>query len=77
MAAEFRGDLLEGFDLPDVFRFQAWLTAEREEARRLHRKVRAALVERLADQPERALEHGQVRALKGVPGEWGLFSVRA
>jgi DNA-binding SARP family transcriptional activator/pimeloyl-ACP methyl ester carboxylesterase len=60
LAGEFRGDLLEGFDLPDFFQFQAWLTAEREETRRLHRKLRAALVERLTDQPEQALEHGQV-----------------
>ena len=33
-AGTMRGLLLEGLDLPGSFAFQAWLTAEREEARR-------------------------------------------
>jgi len=55
-AAElFRGDLLEGLELCDAFRFQAWCTARREEARALHARVLRALVSRLEGQPEEAL----------------------
>jgi DNA-binding SARP family transcriptional activator len=54
-AALFRGELLEGLELGDAFRFQAWCTARREEARRLHAEVLRALVARLAGAPEEAL----------------------
>lgn len=59
LAAEFRGDFLDGLELPDFFRFQSWCLAQREEARRLHAKVRRALVERLATDPEEALTHAR------------------
>ena len=59
LAAQFRGELLEGQDLPDLHDFQAWLVAEREDARRLQAQLLAALVERLADQPEAALGHAR------------------
>lgn len=45
---EFRGELLAGLELPDCFRFDAWLTAERETLRAL----RFALLERLSAHPE-------------------------
>lgn len=48
-AALFRGELLAGLELPDCFRFNAWLTAERE---RLF-AVRGRLLERLATLDER------------------------
>jgi DNA-binding SARP family transcriptional activator/predicted ATPase len=57
-AALFRGELLEGCDLPDFFEFTAWLSAEREEARRTRVKLLAALSERLPD-PERALPYAR------------------
>jgi len=45
--SEFRGELLAGLELPDCFRFDAWLTAERETLRAL----RFALLERLSAHP--------------------------
>jgi pimeloyl-ACP methyl ester carboxylesterase/DNA-binding SARP family transcriptional activator len=59
LVPEFRGDFLDGIELPDFFGFQSWCLAQREEARRLHAKVRRALVERLASRPAEALEHAQ------------------
>lgn len=59
LAARFRGELLEGQDLPDLHDFQAWLVAEREDARRLQAQLLEALVERLAEQPEAALSHAR------------------
>jgi len=59
LAARFRGELLEGQDLPDLHAFQAWLVAEREDARRLQAQLLLALVERLADRPEAALGHAR------------------
>lgn len=58
-AARFRGDFLAGLELPDCYRFQEWLSAEREELRRLHTSVLAALVERLAGTPAAALRHAR------------------
>lgn len=54
-----RGELLEGLFLADFDAFEAWLEAERAEARSLHSKLRRVLVERLADEPERALVHAR------------------
>jgi DNA-binding SARP family transcriptional activator len=62
LAAEFRGELLEGLDLGDFLDFQAFCVAEREEARKLHAAVRRALVARLAHDPESALPHARVLA---------------
>jgi DNA-binding SARP family transcriptional activator len=59
LAGAFRGDLLEGLDLPDFDDYQAWCVAERETARRRHAHLVAALVERLADRPERALGYAR------------------
>lgn len=59
LAREFRGDFLDGLELAEFFSFQSWRLAQREEARRLHAKVRRALVERLAARPAEALEHAQ------------------
>jgi DNA-binding SARP family transcriptional activator len=61
-AAAFRGELLEGLDLPDFYTYSAWLAAQREEARRLHSAVLAALSSRLAERPEEALPHARQRA---------------
>ncbi|HSD28151.1 MAG TPA: AAA family ATPase, partial [Vicinamibacteria bacterium] len=55
LAADFRGELLEGLDLADFLDFQAWCVAEREEARKLHARLLRALVKRLHGDPEQAL----------------------
>jgi DNA-binding SARP family transcriptional activator len=60
-AACFRGELLEGLDLPDCFRWHEWCVAKREAMRAAHVGLLAALVERLATEPERALVHARKR----------------
>ncbi len=55
LARAFRGELLEGQDLPDQPDFQAWCMAEREDARRLQAQILVALVDRLRERPEEAL----------------------
>lgn len=59
-AARFRGELLEGDDLPDFFEFTAWLSAEREEARRTEQQLLTALCRRIQE-PERALPYARSR----------------
>src|SRR5437879_5925010 len=54
-SVERGGELLEGLELCDAFRFQAWCTARREDARKLHAAIQRALVAKLADNPEEAL----------------------
>lgn len=55
-AAElFRGDFLEGLDLDNCPGFQSWCVAERELARRQHRQILEALVERLQERPTDAV----------------------
>jgi DNA-binding SARP family transcriptional activator len=54
-AGLFRGELLEGLELPDDHRFQAWCVAQREEARRLRGKLLRALCDAQAAQPEESL----------------------
>lgn len=45
----FRGDFLEGLELPDCPRYHEWCQAERNELRRLRLAILAALVEREQD----------------------------
>jgi DNA-binding SARP family transcriptional activator/tetratricopeptide (TPR) repeat protein len=63
-AALFRGELLEGLDLPDCYRYQEWLLAEREAARRLRSAVLAELVARRGGGLAGALVHA--RAWVGI-----------
>jgi len=58
-AAAFRGELLEGLDLDDFFDYEAWLVAEREQARKLRVTITRALIGRHASDPERALPHAR------------------
>jgi DNA-binding SARP family transcriptional activator len=60
-AARFRGELLEGLDLPDAYRYHEWCVAEREAARALRTTLLAALVERHASAPETALGYARQR----------------
>ncbi len=57
MAGWFRGEFLEGVDLPDLYDFQAWCLAEREDVRRLQSRLLTAIAERLDAVSERALPH--------------------
>ncbi len=61
-AARFRGDFLEGLELPDCYRFHEWCVGEREALRRERVAILATLVERLRDAPERALVHARTWA---------------
>jgi pimeloyl-ACP methyl ester carboxylesterase/DNA-binding SARP family transcriptional activator len=59
---QFRGELLDGLDLPDCPDYQAWLVAVREDARRLHLQLLDALVPRLGPtEPEQALPFARAR----------------
>jgi DNA-binding SARP family transcriptional activator len=59
-ATRLRGELLDGLDLPDCFRFHAWCTAERESVRALRVAVLDALADRCPD-AEEALKHARAR----------------
>ncbi len=61
VAALFRGELLEGLDLADSYRFHEWLAAERESTRALRLKALGALIDRLAGDPELALRFARER----------------
>src|SRR5512141_1473361 len=59
-AALFRGEFLEGLDLPGCFRYQQWCAGERERLRQAHVAVLAELTQRLS-MDERAVEHARRR----------------
>lgn len=59
VAALLRGELLEGLELPDCYRYSEWCRAEREAARGHGRAIRLSLIERLEDQPDQALSHAR------------------
>jgi DNA-binding SARP family transcriptional activator/pimeloyl-ACP methyl ester carboxylesterase len=59
IADRVAGSLLEGLELPEFHSFQAWCVAEREEARRLQCKLLAAVLDTLADDPERAIPYAR------------------
>ena len=62
-AAEFRGEALEGLDLPQCHEFHAWCVAQRADVRDLQARIAAALVERFAGDPEAALPHARTLVL--------------
>jgi DNA-binding SARP family transcriptional activator/predicted ATPase len=55
----FRGEFLEGIDLPDLHDFQAWCLAEREDIRRMQALILSTLIGRLGDRPSDALPHAR------------------
>lgn len=63
-AGRYRGNLLEGLELANFHDFHAWFVAERELAGRAQSRLLATLVQRLAETPQRALEHA--RALVAI-----------
>lgn len=60
LAKTFRGEFLEGLELPNCPDFQAWCAAEREEAHRLQVDILRALIERLSPEAEAALPYARV-----------------
>src|SRR5580693_7203364 len=44
VAARFRGELLEGLDLPDCYRYHEWCASQREAARQVRVDVLAELI---------------------------------
>lgn len=62
LAGLFRGTFIEGTDLPNCLEFQAWCTAEREELRAAHSQILTELVDRLKDEPRKALPHARTLA---------------
>src|SRR5262245_12607675 len=60
----YAGNFLEGLEFSEFHDFHAWCVAERESAARAQCTLLRALVERLADAPQRALPHA--RALVGI-----------
>lgn len=59
LAQAFRGEVLEGLDLPNCPDFQAWLVAQRDEARGLRIRILRALLAHLEHDPEGALPHAR------------------
>jgi DNA-binding SARP family transcriptional activator len=57
----YRGELLEGLDLPECYRYHEWCIGEREAARRVRVAVLSKLADRLADEPEEALAYARSR----------------
>ena len=60
-AGLYRGELLEGLDLPDCHRYHEWCIAEREAARKTRGAILAALIDRFASEPEKALHFARMR----------------
>jgi len=58
-AARLCGSPLDGLQLPDFHDFNSWYTAECEAATRAQKRLLAALIQRLSDDPERALPHAR------------------
>ncbi len=58
-AARFRGEFLEGLELPDCYRFHEWVIAQREAARVWRVAILAELVVRLAGAPAEALRYSR------------------
>jgi DNA-binding SARP family transcriptional activator len=63
VAARFRGEFLEGLDLPSCYRFHEWCVGEREALRALRVRVLAQLCARLDGTPEEALGYARARVL--------------
>jgi len=63
-SARYRGNFLEGLELPNFHEFHAWCISEREQAVRDRAALLQALVARYTQDPERALPHA--RALVAI-----------
>jgi len=59
LAGMFRGEFLEGLELPNAHAFHAWCQAERETMRAHRRTILSALLAKLSGDPGRALPHAR------------------
>ncbi|WP_298828130.1 AAA family ATPase [uncultured Piscinibacter sp.] len=59
--AWYRGEFLEGLELPDFLDFSAWCIEQREQARRCHAALLTELVARHREAPARALQFARQR----------------
>ena len=59
LARLFRGEVLEGLDMPDLHELQAWLVAEREQMRGHRLSVLGAIVDRLEREPAQAIPYAR------------------
>jgi DNA-binding SARP family transcriptional activator/endonuclease III-like uncharacterized protein len=57
VAGHYRGEFLEGLELPDFHDFYTWCIGERERAARCQATLLKALLARLEKEPEQALDH--------------------
>jgi DNA-binding SARP family transcriptional activator/tetratricopeptide (TPR) repeat protein len=71
----FRGELLEGLELLDCFRFHEWCTGQRDAARSLRLAILDALVAGLEDDPEEALARARERVAVDPLAERGHVAV--
>jgi DNA-binding SARP family transcriptional activator/tetratricopeptide (TPR) repeat protein len=71
----FRGEFLDGLDLPICYHYQEWCMAEREAVSRLRLAVLGALVERLQARPDDALPYARALAVADPLCELGHASV--
>ena len=62
-AARHQGHFLEGLELTQLHAFYAWCVSERDRVASAQARLLGALIDRFADQPDRALPHA--RALVG------------
>lgn len=60
-AGRFRGEFIAGLELADCYAFSAWVAAQRDATRALHRDVLGALVDGLRDDPAEALSFARRR----------------
>ncbi len=57
--ALFRGEFLDGLDIPACYRYQDWCIVEREAWSKCRLAVLSSLIERLSGEPERALRYAR------------------
>lgn len=58
-AKQYRGEFLQGLELPDFSDFYTWCVTEREQAARSQAQLLTRLISMLADQPEQALSYSR------------------
>lgn len=73
-AGLFRGELLEGMEVPDCYPFEQWVAAERAAVRRLRLGMLDSLVRRCVD-PEEALVYARARVAVDPLSEAGHVTV--
>ncbi len=67
----FRGEFLEGLDLPTCYAYHEWCMCEREAASRRHEQILTALLDCHGDSPGQALAHARALAAHNPLNERG------